>query len=62
MKFLRVIRMFRRLAYSLLCHWQAQHKKPKYKTTTNFQNYVEDHLRRAFRFVFAAQPGPKPAS
>jgi hypothetical protein len=61
-KGLWVFGMLRRLANSLFMHWRAQHQKPQYKTTTDFQTHIEeDNLRRGFRFISATQPTLKPA-
>ena len=62
-KGLWIMGMFRRIANSLFVHWQSQHKKPQYKTTTDFQSHLEEeNLRRAMIFVSAAKPSLKPAS
>ena len=61
-KGLWIMGMFRRIANSLFVHWQSQHKKPQYKTTTDFQSHLEEeNLRRAMIFVSAAKPSLKPA-
>ena len=62
-KGLWIMGMFRRVANSLFVHWQSQHPKPKYKTTTDFQAYFdEENLRRAMIFVSAVRPSLKPPS
>jgi hypothetical protein len=62
-KGLWIMGMFRRIANSLFVHWQSQHKKPQYKTTTDFQSHLEEeNLRRAMILVSAARPSLKPAS
>lgn len=62
-KGLWIMGMFRRLANSLFVHWQSQHPKPQYKTTTDFQSHFEEeNLRRAMIFVSATRPSLKPAS
>jgi hypothetical protein len=62
-KGLWIMGMFRRIANSLFVHWQSQHKKPQYKTTTDFQSHIEEeNLRRGMIFVSAAKPSLKPAS
>ena len=62
-KGLWIMGMFRRVANSLFAHWQSQHPKPKHKTTTDFQSYIdEENLRRGVILVSAARPSLKPAS
>jgi hypothetical protein len=62
-KGLWIMGMFRRVANSLFAHWQSQHPKPKHKTTTDFQSYIdEENLRRGMILVSAARPSLKPAS
>ena len=62
-KGLWIMGMFRRVANSLFAHWQSQHPKPQYKTTTDFQAYFEEeNLRRAMIFVSAVRPSLKPPS
>ena len=62
-KGLWIMGMFRRIANSLFVHWQSQHKKPRHKTTTDFQSHLEEeNLRRAMILVSAARPSLKPAS
>jgi hypothetical protein len=62
-KGLWIMGMFRRVANSLFVHWQSQHKKPQYKTTTDFHSHFEEeNLRRGMLFVSAAKPSLKPAS
>src|SRR5659263_471820 len=56
-KGLWIMGMIRRLANSLFMHWRAQHKKPQYHTTTDFQSYLEEeNLRRGLIFVSAMRP------
>lgn len=58
-----IMGMFRRLANSLFMHWRAQHHKPQYHTTTDFQSFLdEENLRRGLILVSAAQPTLKPPS
>lgn len=58
-----IMGMFRRIANSLFVHWQSQHKKPQYKTTTDFQSHIEEeNLHRGMSFVFALKPRLIPAS
>lgn len=60
-KGLWIMGMIRRLANSLFMHWRAQHKKPQYHTTTDFQSYFdEENLRRGLIFVSATRPTLKP--
>jgi hypothetical protein len=62
-KGLWIMGMFRRIANSLFVHWQSQHAKPQYKTTTDFQSHFEEeNLRRGMSFVSAVKPRLKPAS
>jgi hypothetical protein len=62
-KSLWIMGMFRRIANSLFVHWQSQHAKPQYKTTTDFHSHFEEeNLRRAMIFVSASRPSLKPAS
>ena len=58
-----IMGMFRRIANSLFVHWQSQHKKPQYKTTTDFQSHFEEeNLHRGMSFVSAVKPRLIPAS
>ena len=62
-KGLWIMGMFRRLANSLFMHWRSQHKKPQYRSTTDFQSHMdEENLRRGLIFVSATRPTLKPAS
>ena len=55
--------LFRRIVHSLFAHWQSQHGKPQYTTTTDYQSHFEEaSLRRGMSFVAAAKPWLKPAS
>jgi len=52
-----VLGMFRRLSNSLFMEWCSAQRKPKHKTTTDFQALMaEDHRRRALRTVKALRP------
>jgi len=57
-----VVGMLRRLANSLCLQWLMGQPKPKHKTTTDFQTYIEeDNLRRGLRFVTVTRPSLKTA-
>jgi len=58
-----ILGMFRRLTTSLFMHWRSQQLRPKHKTTTDFQAYMEEeNLRRALRFVKSKHSSFKPTS
>lgn len=42
---------------SLFVHWQQQHSKPKYKTTTDFFAYMsKNHCQKALSFLTSPKP------
>jgi len=58
-----IMGMFRRLSNSLFMEWRSRQRKPKHKTTTDFQILMaEDQRRGAIRFVNNCRPELRRAS
>ena len=62
-KVLRWMGLFRRISNSLFMEWRSRHKKPRYKTTTDFFSAMNaEHHRYAIRCLHARQPSFQTAS